>query len=137
MVPSSYVRLGELPLTPNGKLDRQALPAPGEDDFAREAYVAPQGRVEEAVAALWAELLEVERVSRFDNFFALGGHSLLAVKILSQVNARFQVSLTIDAIFNAPTVAQLAALIGAGQATQPAPGRLSTPIPRVARRRPV
>jgi amino acid adenylation domain-containing protein len=137
MVPSAYVRLDELPLTPNGKLDRKALRAPGDDDFAREAYVAPQGPIEQAVATLWAELLELERVSRFDNFFALGGHSLMAVKILSQVNARFKVGLTIDAIFNAPTVAQLAGLIGVSHAADPAPGRLSTPIPRVARRRPV
>uniref|UniRef100_UPI002360CC50 phosphopantetheine-binding protein n=1 Tax=Burkholderia pseudomallei TaxID=28450 RepID=UPI002360CC50 len=66
------------PLTPNGKLDRRALPAPADDAYARAEYEAPQGAKEEALAAIWRELLHVERVSRHDNFFELGGHSLLA-----------------------------------------------------------
>ncbi|CPH82106.1 non-ribosomal peptide synthetase [Burkholderia pseudomallei] len=78
MVPSAYVRLDAWPLTPNGKLDRRALPAPADDAYARAEYEAPQGAKEEALAAIWRELLHVERVSRHDNFFELGGHSLLA-----------------------------------------------------------
>uniref|UniRef100_UPI0035C89DBC non-ribosomal peptide synthetase n=3 Tax=Burkholderia pseudomallei TaxID=28450 RepID=UPI0035C89DBC len=83
MVPSAYVRLDAWPLTPNGKLDRRALPAPADDAYARAEYEAPQGAKEEALAAIWRELLHVERVSRHDNFFELGGHSLLAVQLVS------------------------------------------------------
>ncbi|KAF8902516.1 hypothetical protein BGZ58_006712, partial [Dissophora ornata] len=57
MIPEAFVRMDAFPLTPNGKLDRHALPEPGEDDFARQAYEEPQGEVEEAIAAVWAELL--------------------------------------------------------------------------------
>nr|WP_280622819.1 phosphopantetheine-binding protein [Burkholderia pseudomallei] len=79
MVPSAYVRLDAWPLTPNGKLDRRALPAPADDAYARAEYEAPQGAKEEALAAIWKDLLPVERISRHDNFFELGGHSLLAI----------------------------------------------------------
>ncbi|KQB61349.1 MULTISPECIES: amino acid adenylation domain-containing protein, partial [Acidovorax] len=77
MVPSVIVVLESLPLNANGKVDRKALPAP---EFANRAqYEPPQGDVEETLAAIWAEVLRVERVGRHDNFFELGGHSLLAV----------------------------------------------------------
>ncbi|TGX48678.1 amino acid adenylation domain-containing protein, partial [Sphingomonas gei] len=84
MVPAAYVLLDALPLTPNGKLDRGVLPAPDGDAFARQAYEAPQGPVEQALAAIWSELLGVERISRHDNFFELGGHSLLVVHMFSR-----------------------------------------------------
>nr|WP_263623208.1 non-ribosomal peptide synthetase [Rhizobium sp. T1473] len=85
MVPSAFVRLDGLPLTPNGKLDRQALPAPDDDAYARTAYEAPQGEVETLLAGIWQELLGLERVGRHDHFFELGGHSLLAVQLLSRL----------------------------------------------------
>jgi hypothetical protein len=66
-------------LTPNGKIDRKALPEPDGDAFARQVYEEPQGKIESAVAQIWSELLNINRVSRNDNFFVLGGHSLLAV----------------------------------------------------------
>jgi amino acid adenylation domain-containing protein len=76
MVPAAIVRLNSLPLNPNGKLDRKALPAPDSDAFARQIYEEPQGEDEIAVAQIWAEVLNLDHVSRNDNFFALGGHSL-------------------------------------------------------------
>ena len=82
MVPAAFVSLQTMPLTPNGKLDRKALPDPGEAAYARQSYEPPQGEVEQALAAIWAELLGVERVGRHDNFFELGGHSLLAVRMV-------------------------------------------------------
>ena len=85
MVPSAYVVLDSLPLTANGKLDRGALPAPEMEMLSRVEYEAPQGEVEEAVAALWQELLHVPRVGRQDNFFELGGHSLLAVQLQARI----------------------------------------------------
>ena len=82
MVPAAFMVLETLPLTPNGKLDRRALPEPADDAFVQSRYEAPQGETEQTIAALWAELLGVERVGRHDNFFALGGHSLLATRML-------------------------------------------------------
>ena len=86
MVPAGYVRLEALPLTPNGKLDRKALPAPDGGAYATQAYEAPVGAVETAIAEIWAELLGLERVGRHDNFFDLGGHSLLAIRVMAEVN---------------------------------------------------
>jgi len=99
MVPAAYVMLDALPLTPNGKLDRKALPAPDDQAVARAAYEPPQGPVEQTLAAIWSELLSVERVSRHDNFFELGGHSLLAVRMISQVQADFNVKLPLSSVF--------------------------------------
>ncbi len=72
MVPAVYVRMDQMPLTANGKLDRKALPAPGADAYATQAYEAPQGETEEILAEIWAELLQVKRVGRRDNFFSPG-----------------------------------------------------------------
>ncbi|TGX48193.1 amino acid adenylation domain-containing protein, partial [Sphingomonas gei] len=99
MVPSAYVLLDALPLTPNGKLDRKDLPAPDDDAFARQAYAPPQGALEQALAAIWSELLGIEQVGRHDNFFELGGHSLLAVRMQSRLQAELDLFLPLSAIF--------------------------------------
>ncbi|WP_147486104.1 non-ribosomal peptide synthetase, partial [Burkholderia pseudomallei] len=108
MVPSAYVRLDAWPLTPNGKLDRRALPAPADDAYARAEYEAPRGAREEALAAIWRELLHVERVSRHDNFFELGGHSLLAIGVIERMR-REGLHTDVRSIFNAQTLSDLAA----------------------------
>ncbi|XP_055305790.1 uncharacterized protein LOC129570272, partial [Sitodiplosis mosellana] len=110
MVPVAYVCLQSLPLTPNGKLDRRALPAPDEESFAREKYEAPQGEMEEKMANIWRELLGIERISRYDNFFALGGHSLLIVRLLAELR-RIGLDTTVREVFNAPTLSKLASTI--------------------------
>ena len=74
-----------LPLTPNGKLDREALPAPDLEAYGSRQYEAPQGEMEEILAGIWQELLQVERVGRQDNFFELGGHSLLIVQMIERL----------------------------------------------------
>jgi SAM-dependent methyltransferase/acyl carrier protein len=110
MVPSLFLPLAELPLTPNGKVDRRALPAP---DAARQAlapaYVAPRNAVEQLLVELWAEVLSMDRVGIHDNFFTeLGGHSLLATQLVSRLRDALQLEIPLQAIFELPTVAQLA-----------------------------
>ena len=112
MVPGAFVALDALPLTPTGKTDRRALPAP-DPAAAGPGYVAPRGPVEEVLATLWAELLGVERVGARDGFFEIGGHSLLATRVVSRVREAFGVEVPLRAIFDAPTVAELAARVEA------------------------
>ena len=108
MVPAAYVQMESLPLTPNGKLDRKALPAPEGDAYAVSEYQAPQGETETLLAAIWADLLHLDRVGRHDNFFALGGHSLLAVTLIERMR-RSGLEIDIRSIFASPTIAGLAA----------------------------
>ncbi|KAG0204092.1 hypothetical protein BGX31_003260, partial [Mortierella sp. GBA43] len=107
MVPAAIVRLDSLPLTSNGKIDRKALPAPDGDAFARQAYEAPQGEIEIAVAQIWSELLNMERVGRNDNFFALGGHSLLAVRLVNRI-ATLGAQISLSSIFASPDLSAFA-----------------------------
>ncbi|NVE00636.1 non-ribosomal peptide synthetase, partial [Massilia sp. BJB1822] len=113
MLPSAFVTLEAFPLTPNGKLDRRALPAPDSDALPMRRYEAPQGALEEGVAALWRELLGVPQVGREDNFFALGGHSLLAMQLVARVMQQWQVELSLRALFAQPTLGALAAQVAA------------------------
>jgi hypothetical protein len=107
MVPSAFVTLEEFPLTVNGKLDRKALPAPEADAFATQAYEAPIGPVETAIAEIWQDLLGVERVGRYDNFFELGGHSLLAVRLLARMR-QVDLHAGVRTLFAAATLEQFA-----------------------------
>jgi len=112
MVPAAFVSMDAFPLTPNGKLDRRALPAPGDDDFARQNFEAPQGEIETALAAIWSELLGVERVSRHDGFFALGGHSLLAVRLMNRVTS-LGAHIPLSSLFASPGLSAFAAVVRA------------------------
>ncbi|WP_164002945.1 amino acid adenylation domain-containing protein [Pyxidicoccus caerfyrddinensis] len=107
MVPSALVRLDILPLTANAKVDRKALPAPDASSTGA-AYVAPRTPTEEAVAAVWAEVLNVEKVGATDDFFALGGHSLLAVRLMARLRESTGVTLPVSALFQGATVERLA-----------------------------
>ncbi|HEX8317855.1 non-ribosomal peptide synthase/polyketide synthase [Longimicrobium sp.] len=132
MVPAAYVRLDALPLTPNGKVDRRALPALGGDAFSARGYEAPVGEAEEAVAAIWAELLGVERVGRRDHFFERGGHSLLAARVVSRVRQALGVEAVPRDLFERPVLAEFARGLeaaGRAEAAPIAPVERSGPLP--------
>ena len=111
MVPAAYVSLAALPLTPNGKLNRRALPAPKEDAFGTQAYEAPKGPIETAIAAIWAEFLHLERVGRHDDFFELGGHSLMALRVIGEISKTMKARLHVPAFFQNPTIERLAKVL--------------------------
>lgn len=109
MVPEHIVVLDRLPLNVNGKLDRRALPEP--ESIDADNYEAPQGQMEETLAAIWSEVFRVERIGRNDNFFAAGGHSLLAVQLVSRIHKDLGVEIRVRTVFESPTVALLSARI--------------------------
>jgi len=112
MVPAAVVVVDGLPLTVNGKLDKRALPAP---EYDRTEYVAPRTATEEVLAGIYTKVLGVERVGVNDSFFDLGGNSLLAMRVTAAINKAFDRRIAVRTLFEAPTVAQLAArLDGAG-----------------------
>ncbi len=116
MIPSVFVVLEELPLTPTGKVDRKALPNPGTSRPELDIeYVAPKNPVEQELARLWSEVLSLDRVGIRDNFFDLGGHSLAATRVVTRVVKTFRVEVPLQALFAAPTVAEMAAVITAHQ----------------------
>jgi amino acid adenylation domain-containing protein len=112
MVPGAFVFLSAMPLTPNGKIDRRTLPAP--DSSLRELennFVAPSTPTEETLAAIWAEVLGLQKVGIHDNFFELGGHSLLATSVISRIQEAFKIELPLRHLFEAPTIASLSQVI--------------------------
>ncbi|HVK86707.1 MAG TPA: non-ribosomal peptide synthase/polyketide synthase, partial [Kofleriaceae bacterium] len=118
MVPAAVVFLDELPLSPAGKIDRRALPAPDRAAFGAAAYQAPRGPIEEILAGIWAQLLDVPRVGARDDFFELGGHSLLALRLVWAINQAFAIELDLEKLFAGPTIAELATAIAAAQRTE-------------------
>jgi amino acid adenylation domain-containing protein len=111
-IPSLFVQLEQLPLTRNGKLDRAALPPPESASILREAHTSGSAtELEQQVAGILSQLLDVETVGVNDNFFLLGGHSLLGTRVIARVRENFGVNLPLRTIFEAPTAAELAAEI--------------------------
>ncbi len=110
MVPTAVVVLDHMPLTVNGKLDKRALPAP--DYVDGQDYRAPRTATEEVLAGIYAQVLGLERVGVDDSFFDLGGDSLSATRLINAVNASLDADLAVRAVFETPTVAQLAARAG-------------------------
>ncbi len=112
MIPARFVRLDELPLTPHDKVDRRSLTARGlAPEGIEEAFTPPRTPIEELLAGIFAEVLQIGRVGAFDDFFALGGHSLLATQVISRARAAFGVELPLRALFESPTVAALGTVL--------------------------
>ena len=131
MVPAAYVRLEALPLTPNGKLDRKRLPTPDGNAYSVSGYEEPQGEIETTLAAIWRELLEVEKVGRNDNFFELGGHSLLAITMIGRLRETLGLEVEIGDVFEHSRLSELAGKISGGKETQ------LPPITRADRTQPI
>lgn len=115
MVPAHIVMLTKLPVTPNGKLDRKALPMP-DAGVSRQAHIAPQTATQQAIAAVWKEVLGVERVGLTDNFFELGGHSLLATQVISRLIKVSACSATLRDLFEHPVLQDFAATLASASA---------------------
>jgi amino acid adenylation domain-containing protein/FkbM family methyltransferase len=111
MVPQHTVLLPSLPLSANGKVNRRALPLPEDTDRAADLYVAPNTPTQERLTGIWSEVLGAKQISVTANFFDLGGHSLLATQVISRVRNAFRLDLPVRRVFEAPTIAQLAAVI--------------------------
>jgi amino acid adenylation domain-containing protein len=109
MVPAAFVQLDRIPMTPNGKVDRRALPAPsGSVTGSDRVVVAPRTYFEQQLAEIWEEVFEVTPIGVDDSFWDLGGHSMLAVKLMSRITKAFGKRVSLNTLFEAPTVALLA-----------------------------
>ncbi|MBK9394967.1 MAG: amino acid adenylation domain-containing protein, partial [Uliginosibacterium sp.] len=111
MVPSAFVVLETLPLTPNGKVDRKALPAPERESQVGAEYVAPGNGLEQELAAVWQEVLRMEKVGVDDNFFDLGGNSLLVTRVHARIKPLFEREVRVVDLFRYPTIRLLASAL--------------------------
>ncbi|MGS0743753.1 amino acid adenylation domain-containing protein [Glaciimonas sp. GG7] len=116
MVPSQWLVLAQMPVTANGKLDRRALPVPTSEGQGDEVYRAPQSSTEITLAAIWAEVLKLERVGLDDHFFALGGHSLLATQATALIRERLLIDVPLTTFFDTPVLAAMAEILARGAA---------------------
>ena len=108
MTPSFILILERFPLNTNGKIDRQQLPLPANArEHTETEFVQPEGPVEEALAEIWTDILNVTSLSTLDNFFDLGGHSLAATRLVSRIHRRFGIELALWVVFAKPTIKAL------------------------------
>jgi acyl-coenzyme A synthetase/AMP-(fatty) acid ligase len=111
MVPSVIMIVDHLPVTRNGKMDKNALPDPQTSDILLNSYEAPRNDMEVSLSVIWQEMLEVERIGVYDNFFESGGHSLMIPVLISSIRTEMNVNLVIRDIFTYPTIDKLAEFI--------------------------
>ncbi|NEP60084.1 MAG: amino acid adenylation domain-containing protein, partial [Symploca sp. SIO2G7] len=111
MLPSVFMVLESLPLTPNGKVDRQALPAPERTPELAKTFVAPRNPVEELLVTIWTEVFHCELISIHEDFFELGGNSFLALQLISKINQKLDINISLGMLFQYPTIAEIANFI--------------------------
>ncbi|MBW8683315.1 non-ribosomal peptide synthetase [Chitinophaga rhizophila] len=111
MVPVYWIKLDAFPLTVNGKLNRKALPAVNADHVAKRPYTAPGDDTEIALAKIWQQLLNTDKVGIYDNFFSLGGHSLLVTRMIAAIRTQLKLEINIRDVFRYPEIAALAAFL--------------------------
>jgi amino acid adenylation domain-containing protein/FkbM family methyltransferase len=113
MVPAAFIMMEMFPLTSNGKIDRKALPAfSPETSQLSQDFVSPRTDIEKTLAAIWTDLMKIERIGIHDDFFDLGAHSLMAVRAVSRIKEAFGVDLPLATLLEAPTIASLARILG-------------------------
>jgi aryl carrier-like protein len=126
MIPSTFVVLDQMPLTPNSKVDRRALPQPDRRRPALpQTFVTARSPIEKVIAAVWQELLGVEKVGVDDNFFDLGGHSLLLVQLHRLLTARLGVDVSVMDLFRYPTISAFTHFIAQKNSVNPSEDRRS------------
>ena len=108
MIPKAFVMMERLPLTVNGKIDKHALENPNWGNLSSSEYIAPRNETEFVLSEIWSEVLKIDSVGIYDNFFEIGGHSLLATQIVSRVREQLDIELPLNIVFEMPTVADLA-----------------------------
>ena len=126
MVQAKIIRflLEAFPLTGSGKVDRKALPAPEGGRQTEKAYQAPKGKVEQIIAKIWEEVLDLEKVGVHDNFFDLGGHSLLLVRMRNKLQRYFKKEVPIVDMFERPTIGDLAEFLSDKRKGEPSFDRI-------------
>jgi amino acid adenylation domain-containing protein/non-ribosomal peptide synthase protein (TIGR01720 family) len=129
MVPAAFVLIDDIPLTPNGKVDRRALPAPASVRAEQDAlFVPPRSAAELTLAAIWGELLGLDRVGIRDNFFALGGDSILSLQVVTRAN-QAGLHITPRQMFLHQTISELAAAVDGSPAPAVEQGPVTGPVP--------
>lgn len=117
MIPDVWMQVDKIPLNSNGKLNKKALPEPAFATISQQSYVAPASELEISLAAIWSELLSIEKIGMFDNFFDLGGHSLLATRLVAMIRKAMDTEIMIKDIFVFPTLAEQVKFITAEKRT--------------------
>lgn len=117
MIPSFFVFLESFPLTPSGKIDRRNLPEAAHLIETKIDHALPRNKIEEEIAKMWLDVLDIKKVGIYDNFFELGGHSLKAIKLISAVQKNLNVKLSMTDIFRAPTIASLYEIVQGSKRT--------------------
>ncbi|MDR6224079.1 non-ribosomal peptide synthetase [Desmospora profundinema] len=138
MIPSFILAIDAIPITPNGKVDRPALPAPERSERQAE-YVPPATEMEKQLTGIWKQVLGIEPIGVTDHFFQIGGHSLKVIQLLSIIHQKLQVELPVHAIFEHPTIRQLAICLEENKRTsfqpiQPAPVQTCYPVSSAQKR---
>ncbi|PDY39387.1 hypothetical protein COO17_19005 [Bacillus wiedmannii] len=108
MVPALFVPMESFPLTPNGKVDRKKLPNPESMGVVSAEYIAPRNPIEERIAAIWTEVLGTQKIGIHDNFLEHGGNSILATQVITRINERFKVKLTLIEFLSEPVIVKIA-----------------------------
>ncbi|RKZ67567.1 MAG: non-ribosomal peptide synthetase, partial [Gammaproteobacteria bacterium] len=142
MIPSGFILLDDMPLTPNGKIDRNNLPLPAESQLlSSQNYLAPRNEVEQQIAEIWQEVLEIDKISVDADFYELGGHSLLITRIWARLKKQFGYALKLSQVFKSSTIAKLAVELQsftdekAGQFNIPVISRMKAPIMSIEQQR--
>ena len=125
MIPAAFVVMDSLPLTASGKVDRGRLPTPDWELGMQTDFVAPRSPVEKKLGELWGKVLGLKQVGIYNNFFELGGHSLLATRFMSRLNAALALDLPLSALFDQPTIEELAPVVTQKLAERLAPDHVT------------